>query len=154
HEADVALLDQIVEADGAAALLASDRDDEREIVADQLLLCGDVAFTSADGEGVFVLSRERRKVAHGLEVGRELLEFSAAALRGCSPHLLTFSYSATICGGDRGGRLRNVSLESWTCRVNHALRGREALRTFPVRGFAHTSGPAGVSREYVTSGGL
>src|SRR6266545_2900626 len=52
HEADVAFLDDIVEADRAAALLARDGDDERQVVPHELLLRPQLAVPGANGERV------------------------------------------------------------------------------------------------------
>jgi hypothetical protein len=86
HQADVALLDQVVQADRPAALLAGDGDHEGQVVAHQLLLGADLVLARPKCERVLLVPGERRVVAHGLEVGSELLELLASALDACGLH--------------------------------------------------------------------
>src|SRR5512133_339855 len=79
HQADVPLLDHVVEADGPAPLLAGDGHDEGEVVAHEALPRVHVTAAGLDGEGVLVLAGEGRGLADGIEVGSEILEFPAAA---------------------------------------------------------------------------
>ncbi len=73
HEANVPLLDEIVQAYRAAGLLPRDGDDEREIVTCELFLRGDVAATSAHGERVLGSARQRRELANHLDVRGEII---------------------------------------------------------------------------------
>ena len=102
HQADVAFLDQVVEADRPAALLAGDGDDEGQVVPDELLLRPHLALAGLEGERVLLVAGERRVVADGLEIRGELLELPASALDTGGLHSSLASPPSVQAAGSSG----------------------------------------------------
>jgi hypothetical protein len=79
HQADIALLDDVLEAHRAAVLLARHGHDERQIVASHLLLRGDVSLAGMRCQEAFLGARQDGELPDRLEIAVEGVECAISA---------------------------------------------------------------------------
>lgn len=122
HEAHVAFLDQVLEANGSAGLRARDRNDEGQVVARERLGRDEVTIARAHREDMLLVAAERPEPPGRLEVRGERFVFVAPLIHGSTKRVAMPAGPAGVLGTpSRSKRTSGMEDLARRCAAQHGM---------------------------------